>query len=172
MPENQVKVRAGKKGAQKLKEKWDKIKEEYRKDPTLCQECEKPLEYSRRDKKFCSRSCSATHNNKKRGKRSEETKQKISKSVSNHYTNLSEDEKEKLARKKANPPHCRITSYKNCKNCKKLFITAYQKEKETGFSVYRQTCSSGCRSELGGISIKENRRSADIKKKLKRIWSM
>ncbi len=101
MPKNQTKVRAGKKGAQKVKEKWNKIKEEYRKDPTLCKECDEPLEYSRRDKKFCSRSCSATYNNRKRGSLKEQTKKKISNSIQEHNDNLSKKEKLRQAKKAA-----------------------------------------------------------------------
>ena len=42
--------------------------EEYNKNPSVCYHCDSPLSYDDRNKKFCNRSCSAAHNNSKRGK--------------------------------------------------------------------------------------------------------
>ena len=43
---------------------FNKRKEEYSKAPTCCKNCNEPLIYSKRKNKFCSKSCSATFNNK------------------------------------------------------------------------------------------------------------
>ena len=45
--------------------KYDRIVE-YNKNPKLCTNCSSVLEYDERNKKFCSSSCSALFNNKKR----------------------------------------------------------------------------------------------------------
>lgn len=49
----------------------------------ICNHCQKSFHLSRRDghRKFCSRSCSATYNNSKRGPKSQDTKAKISATV-------------------------------------------------------------------------------------------
>ena len=53
----------------KLKEKWKlEAEEKYYKNPKICLECGKVIPYSLEvgEKRFCGRSCSARHNNKKR----------------------------------------------------------------------------------------------------------
>lgn len=40
--------------------------EEYNKQPNICTNCGKPLSYEQRNNKFCSNSCSASYNNRKR----------------------------------------------------------------------------------------------------------
>ena len=47
----------------------------------ICQNCNNKYESSNFESRFCSRTCSAAFNNRKRGERSEETKFKISKSL-------------------------------------------------------------------------------------------
>ena len=44
--------------------KHQKTKEEYDKNPKKCKECEEDVPYNKKQNKFCSHSCSATHNNK------------------------------------------------------------------------------------------------------------
>lgn len=57
------------KGRNAIKQKWDKIKEDYRKNnPSFCKECNSILSYKKRNNKFCDNSCSASFNNKKRTK--------------------------------------------------------------------------------------------------------
>ena len=48
---------AGKLGAEKTKLYWNKVKEEYNLSPNKCSFCKIPLEYSKRNNKFCSRKC-------------------------------------------------------------------------------------------------------------------
>lgn len=76
--------KAGKKALEALaKIKKQKI-EDYNKKPARCTNCNSPLDYEKRKNKFCSKSCSASYNNKNRV-RSDETNQKISNSLSNYY---------------------------------------------------------------------------------------
>lgn len=62
---------AGKLGAEKSKlitaAKMKQRISQYNKNPCRCAECDCKLDYDSRKKKFCSSSCSASHNNKKRG---------------------------------------------------------------------------------------------------------
>ncbi len=72
---------AAKIAAEKAKKrKLDRINT-YNETPNLCLACSTPIQYDKRTNKFCSKTCSASHNNKKRS-HSTETKNKISKSLS------------------------------------------------------------------------------------------
>lgn len=71
--------------AQKLKKEKEYRIEEYLQNPGRCLQCGKILTYKHRHNKFCSRSCSGTYNNLKRGSHSEEYKQKISQGVKKYY---------------------------------------------------------------------------------------
>ena len=69
------------KGSLKSKElRLERIKK-YNENPKLCLCCSNPIDYDKKCNKFCSNSCSATYSNIKRGSRSEETKNKISKGL-------------------------------------------------------------------------------------------
>lgn len=61
-------VEAGERGRRHFKEIRDEEKRIYYLNPSLCGFCGKPLEYKRRNESFCSHSCSAIVNNKKRAK--------------------------------------------------------------------------------------------------------
>lgn len=65
-----TKAEAGKLGSIKTnkiqKEKKLARIDEYNESPALCKECDTTLSYEKRTNKFCSSSCAATHNNKKR----------------------------------------------------------------------------------------------------------
>lgn len=55
--------KSSKLGSIRLSEiKMERI-ENYNKNPKLCFQCESPIIYEKRNNKFCSSSCSATHNN-------------------------------------------------------------------------------------------------------------
>lgn len=77
-------------------------------------------------KKFCSKSCAASHNNRKR-KHSEETKKKIGLASS-----------QQLRTRGGNKNHCSI-KYVNCKVCDSRFAVS--------ISSIRQTCSTTCRTD-------------------------
>lgn len=53
----------------------EKVLEQYNKNPNVCLECNVPLIYEKRKSKFCSRSCSASYNNRKIGCRNNGQKQ-------------------------------------------------------------------------------------------------
>ena len=65
----------------------EKIELEYLKHPNLCQNCGKVIPFKRKDNKCCCTSCSRTIANKNRGKRSDETKRKISEGVKRSLNN-------------------------------------------------------------------------------------
>lgn len=76
---------ASKLGIAKLLQKKQERIDKYNLNPKLCLHCKKSLPYKRKKGKFCNASCSATFNNSRRngGKRSDETKRKISRAIKN-----------------------------------------------------------------------------------------
>jgi hypothetical protein len=73
--------------------------ERYNKIPALCVHCINPLPFTKRNKLFCSSSCAATVNNSNRGKRSIETKQKISEAHRRRNGSLSKNNQVQARRK-------------------------------------------------------------------------
>ena len=73
MVQNYSKAIAGKLGAEKSKitsaQKLQERIKKYLENPCMCKHCQTVLDYSKRHKIFCTSSCSATHNNLKRGRR-------------------------------------------------------------------------------------------------------
>lgn len=53
---------------EKTKLKHDSFVEEYLKNQKLCKNCNKPISFEKRNNTFCSQSCNASFNNKKRQK--------------------------------------------------------------------------------------------------------
>lgn len=121
-----------------------KNREKYYENPNKCSECNCELIFEKKNNKFCSSSCSAKYNNKKRGKRSEETKSKISKKLTGRK--LSDSHKKKVveilikSKKKGNYFLKNIEEYKKnpklCKICN--CIIDYENK-------HRKTCSNSCR---------------------------
>lgn len=134
------------------KEKTDKIKEEYYKNPNKCNNCNGDLSYPQRKNKFCCSSCSVTFNNKLRGGHKEETKNKISKKLEGRT--LSSKHKEKsilsLQRETQKRREQGYTRFVNKQTNKKCVICdseiSYEKR-------YRKTCSNEC-----SIKSKTNRK--------------
>lgn len=62
-------------------------KRDYELNPKYCEYCGKKLPFEKRFAKCCNQSCGSALGNKKKGSRSEETKQKISKSVKEIFKN-------------------------------------------------------------------------------------
>lgn len=58
----------GLKGGQKIKQYWLEQKQIYLQDPKLCFQCSTPIEYKKKNNKFCSHNCAAQYNNLQRGK--------------------------------------------------------------------------------------------------------
>ena len=73
----------------------EKKRNEYYDNPNRCLECEKVMDFYKRNNKFCGSSCSASYNNKKRNGISNETKEKISKKLTGRK--LSEEHKKKTS---------------------------------------------------------------------------
>ena len=57
-----------------------------------CLECGKEL-IKKTNEKFCSSSCAALYNNRRKGSQTEDTKKKISESLKKYYKNISDDKK-------------------------------------------------------------------------------
>lgn len=93
---------------------------QYDSNPTTCSNCQKELPYKKRKNKFCSKSCSASYNNKTRSTHTLETRLAISNSIKEYIKN-----NPRLKNKKTLP-------IKNCIICSKNY---------TGF---RKTCSHQC----------------------------
>lgn len=100
----------------------------------ICQNCDKPLSEKqiKCKNKFCSHSCSASFNNRKRPPRSEESKLKTSNSVKN--SNLYKENKPKFYRIK----------FINCKFCGIL--------KCVHISCIRKNCSDTCRKKNQAVN--------------------
>lgn len=108
-----------------------KIQEDYYLNPNKCIECLCDLNFYKRKNKFCGSSCSAKHNNKIRGPHSNETKNKISKSLGGS---------EKL----------KSTINKYVKTCKSKYDLNPKKCKICNSTInyenrYRKTCSDECK---------------------------
>jgi len=82
------------------KKRKDKLIIEYLKNPKICQECGNEHDFDKRNNKFCSASCGAANANRRKPKRTVESRNKTSKSVSESRT--------KKATKKEN---------RNCLSC-------------------------------------------------------
>lgn len=65
----------GKLGGSSWKEKCkETFRKEYEKNPKKCEQCEKIIEYEKRNNRFCSQSCSATTSNRKTPRRRKRVK--------------------------------------------------------------------------------------------------
>lgn len=116
-----------------------------------------------KEKTTCSQSCSNTYFNYGNTR---EAREKKSRSLKKYN--------------KPNPPpnkngykkdYCKIYSYKECVVCNSIFVTAYKKQKETGFGKTRKTCSKKCESELVGNN-KKNVKTCKKKGCIKELcWS-
>lgn len=107
--------------------------EKYQKNLKPCKNCGKILKPSRDKLYFCSQSCSATHNNKKRGPRGERTKQNIAAGVTNYYK--LNPRKQKTSNR-ATRTHTKVEiigDYSklflcSCRHCKTKFISRIKKQ--------------------------------------------
>jgi len=126
------------------KEKTDKIKEEYYKNPNKCKNCNGNLSYPQRKNKFCCSSCSVTFNNKLREGLKEETKLKISKTLKGRPLEPKRKEKclvglkieNEKRKKESHKKFLDNQTSKNCSICGKG-LTYEQR--------FRKTCSNTCK---------------------------
>ena len=105
---------------------------EYNENPKRCATCNVIISYCKRYNKFCSHSCSATTNNKKRGDRSKSTKEKISVALKEYTTRI-----RLLNNASTILPDCTICgksvtrkTNKTCsEECKGILLSKIQKER-------------------------------------------
>ena len=98
----------------------------YDLDPTVCKECEAPINYEKRNNKFCSKSCAGRYNNPKKGNHTEETKIKISKGLQKYH-----DAKPESVKKVRVGSFCKIHEL-ICKVCsKKKLVSSREKDRKT-----------------------------------------
>lgn len=90
----------------------------YNKHPKLCKQCKEPIPYERRENEFCSKSCATKYNNSLRKPKTEEEKEKISRSLLKHF-NWSDEDINKL--KSGELKKTRKKVNKVCPTCHKEF---------------------------------------------------
>lgn len=90
---------------------YDTQFELYNQNPKLCLQCQNPIPYEKRNNKFCGSSCGATYSNKRKGPRSEISKQKTRETLSNR----------KRVPRQPLPPKTNI-EFCQCKICDKKFV--------------------------------------------------
>lgn len=111
------------------KHKW----QEYYSNPKLCKHCNYIINWFIRTNKFCSHSCSASHNNSARPKRSIESRTKTSTSL-------------KVSISKIRPAHTKI-KFCICEICLSNFIRN---------SIHKGSfrfCSNSCRFQHNSVSM-------------------
>ena len=103
---------ASKLGRKVLKKQKEERIKKYYENPKCCEECLSILSYEKRINKFCSNKCSINHNHPTKGiKRSEETKNKISKSLLGT-----------ISPKKGTGINFRIKEIRCCLNCNEQYV--------------------------------------------------
>ena len=115
------------------------IDKRYEKKKLICLNCNS--EVISKNKKFCSKSCSASYTNRQKPPRSEEQKDKISIGMKKHLASLSTEKYiERYAKAAATTKQKRKVYNLNkiCKNCKVSFTITNAK------SIYRVSCSPEC----------------------------
>ena len=90
----------------------------YNKNPKLCKQCKEPIPYKKRNNEFCSQSCATKYNNSLRGPKTEEEKEKISRTLLKHF-NWSDEDIDKL--KSGELKKTRKNVDKVCPTCHKEF---------------------------------------------------
>jgi hypothetical protein len=124
---------------------------EYLNNPNKCSCCLIPLSYTNKTNKFCSTSCSATYNNRKRDIPSEKSRTKTSVSLKKFFA----DNQNTYTRKYFEKNFC-VVSFHPCKICNKLIT--FRSKKPT-----RKTCSRECQIHASvGIRPYTNARRLNI----------
>lgn len=138
-------IKAQKKATNAASKKRKEERERYYDNPNKCLECEYELEFKKKNNKFCSSSCSAKRNNRLRGERNLETKEKISKKLKGRK--LSKEHKRKVSKhlKKYNKNRNfelikKIDAYEKMPNKCKVCGSKIEYKKR-----HRKTCSEKCR---------------------------
>lgn len=92
----------------------------YNSNPKKCNGCQIVLEYDKRNNKFCSRSCSTSHNNKLVEK-TQQSKQKTSESLKAYFLNNPKNPN-KIKNTKVEGPASRVY-FRKCNHCNVLFTS-------------------------------------------------
>lgn len=142
-------------------------KRDYELNPKYCLYCGNQLPFEKRFSKCCNQSCANSYSNIKRGKRSDETKEKISKSILNkikiknkdNYKLISSLIDEHIIDNPYNSQY--IDKYINIKNLHKHICVICNKEFNTrlnknGNISKSSTCSDECRKTLTSLRSKES----------------
>lgn len=115
-----------------FRKRWkEKQYNDYMNNPKICPNCGKIIPFEKRNNKYCCQSCGAAVTNKIRGPQSEETKQKISKSVFH-------------GRKETTILKLQIIE--ECPICNKQYYP--YKETSKGRIKHYKTCSNECSRKL------------------------
>ena len=153
-----------------LSKHWLEIqKRDYELNPKYCLWCGKKLPFEKRFSKCCNQSCANSYSNKNKGLKSDETKIKISKSVSlarqnelkksNQYKLLSELVKKQIILNEKNYNindkfiNINCLKIQNCSICNKLF---YQRINKHGNLGNFSTCCDKCEHILKSQISKKN----------------
>lgn len=122
-------------------QRLNRIKE-YELSPKLCKQCNNPIHYDKQMNSFCSKSCSAAHNNKRRVV-SDEQKTKVSKSLKYRAFEKQRDkspdlkfENYKRIRVKPPPKYTPVFYQEACKVCGKGFYTRKYNPRVTCSKIY------------------------------------
>lgn len=112
----------------------------YNNNPVLCLNCQTPLPYKNHTiKKFCSRSCSASYCNLKKGPRTEEVKKKIKETLlKNNALKPRKEEKEKVIKQRFCRKCCKeveVKKYAFCNICRENFYLTYRSSAQFRFSI-------------------------------------
>lgn len=122
----------------------------YNDNPKLCFFCGKAILYKRRENKFCSKSCSASHNNRVRGPHSEETKKRISEKTGEAIRALQESGHENI--------RPAVIIEKSCPQCNKGFAVKMTRKGQI-------FCSLVCRVEAQATDEDRLRKAAELGRK-------
>lgn len=123
--------------SKKAQDKKEQSKKNYLNNPNKCDECNKALIFNKRSNKFCSRSCSAMHNNRLRIKSGWQLSSNSRKQIS-----------EKLSKRSYTEPQDVET---NCLGCGTKFTYLKVRNKE------RKYCSKSCSAKYSLTHVRKRK---------------
>lgn len=139
-----------------LSNHWLEIqKRDYELNPKYCEYCGKKLPFEKRFAKCCNQSCGSALGNKKKGKRTEETKRKISNSLKKNFINykdiISKYDNNELSFEDIYQYYPSLI--RKCEFCGKLYVANLE---PCGYKLSKSKyCSSECRSKVANKKISD-----------------
>jgi hypothetical protein len=134
-------IHAGQIGSRALSQKHQNIRDAYVTSP--CDHCGGEMPWAKRNNRFCNRSCSASFTNKQRKPRSQDSRNRTSRSVKTAIDGTAPEEL--YRRKKVSAIHSAsrklIIVDKSCVICSTIFTPSNR-------NAVRQTCSTECQRTL------------------------